>query len=398
MRILYVAAGIPLPGTVGGATHVGEVSRGLAALGHELLVVAGASGEAPAGRGPWVLPDTAGRVRVVNVGGPKALSLGLYPLLAALAREFRPDVVMERYYNFAGAGLLYARRHRLGALLEVNAPVYDPPGSPKDRLDRALGRPLRRWAAWQVRAAGRIVTPLATTVGRFASAAQIVELPWGANTERFDPAALGPDARAASRARLSLPPDALVAVFAGSFRPWHGVGAFLTALRELLPRRPELWALLLGDGPERPALLHETRQWGEFGHRVRFTGRVAYADVPRYLAAADVGVAPFEPDRHPALRHFGFYWSPLKVFEYGALALPTVCPALPPLDTIVRDGREGWLYPVGDAASLTAALATALDHPRRAALGRAARERVVAHYSWAAHCRALDAILRCLAR
>ena len=42
MRVLYVAAGIPVPGTVGGSTHVLEVSRGLAALGHEVLVVAGA--------------------------------------------------------------------------------------------------------------------------------------------------------------------------------------------------------------------------------------------------------------------------------------------------------------------------------------------------------------------
>ena len=41
MRILYVTAGIPVPGTVGGSTHVVEVARGLAALGHEVLTVAG---------------------------------------------------------------------------------------------------------------------------------------------------------------------------------------------------------------------------------------------------------------------------------------------------------------------------------------------------------------------
>ena len=130
-----------------------------------------------------------------------------------------------------------------------------------------------------------------------------------------------------------------------------------------------------------------------------FAGRLPYSDVPRHLAVADIGVAPFEPARHPALRHFGFYWSPLKIFEYGAMALPTVCPAIPPLDTIVRDGREGRLYREGDRAGLVAALTALLDDDAgRRAMGAAARARVVAEYSWAAHCRALDGILRCLTR
>ncbi|HEX5504496.1 MAG TPA: glycosyltransferase [Thermomicrobiales bacterium] len=437
MRVLYVAAGIPVPGTVGGSTHVREVSRGLAALGHEVLVIAGPPRRrdaAPAieiaakgslrlatksacadwardpvptrGGGfrgersePLAAVSTAGAAAVVTVALPKALALGLYPVVARRAAAFRPDVVMERYYNFAGAGLLYARWHSLGGVLEVNAPLYDPPGSPKDRLDRALGRPLRCWAAWQARAAGRIVTPLATTVGRLAPAEKIVELPWGANTDLFDPARVGPGERADVRRELGIPDDARVVAFAGSFRPWHGVGALLAALRELLPRDPDLWALLLGDGPERPGLERAARGWGAAGRRVVFAGRRPYDEVPRYLAAADVGAAPFEPARHPALRHFGFYWSPLKVFEYGAMALPVVCPDLPPLNQIVRDGREGRLYREGDPAALAAALAALLgDGAGRRALGAAARERVVRHYSWMAHCRALAETLRCAAR
>jgi glycosyltransferase involved in cell wall biosynthesis len=133
------------------------------------------------------------------------------------------------------------------------------------------------------------------------------------------------------------------------------------------------------------------------GRRVIFTGRLPYDAVPRHLALADIGVAPFEPARHAALRHFGFYWSPLKVFEYGALGLPTVCPAIAPLDEIVREGREGCLYRPGDRAGLVAALERLLDdEPGRRAMGAAARERVARCYSWAAHCRALDELLRTL--
>jgi len=395
MRVLYVAAGIPVPGSVGGSTHVIEVCRGLAALGHHVLAIVG-----PAD-GP--LPDlggsAGGTVRIVNTPGSPAFGLALLPLIAREAARFRPDAIMERYYNLAGAGLLYAKLRGLPGLLEINAPLYDPPGSRKDRLDRALGRPLRRWARWQARAADRLVTPLATTAGALARPGTIVELPWGANADLFDPARLDPALVAATRADLAIPADAPVLAFSGSFRAWHGVETLLDALETLLPARPELRAILIGDGAERPALMARVAGWGELGRRVIFTGRLPYPEMPRYLAVADLGVAPFEPARHAALRHFGFYWSPLKIFEYGAMGLPTVCPAIPPLDSIVRDGREGRLYPVGDHAGLVAAITALLASPEgRRAMGASARRRASEEWSWAAHCRGLDRILQCLTR
>ncbi len=134
MRILYVAAGIPVPGSVGGSTHVIEVCRGLAALGHELLAVVGPK------QGDAQVFDPQAPIRLVQLPQRPELALTTLPTVWRLAREFRPAVVMERYYNLAGAGLLYARRHGLPSLLEVNAPLYDPPGSRKDRLDRVSGR------------------------------------------------------------------------------------------------------------------------------------------------------------------------------------------------------------------------------------------------------------------
>jgi glycosyltransferase involved in cell wall biosynthesis len=395
MRILYVAAGIPVPGSVGGSTHVIEVCRGLAALGHDVLAIVGPAN----GPSPDLGGDAGGSVRIVNTPGAPALGLALLPLIAREAARFRPDAIMERYYNLAGAGLLYAKLRGLPSLLEINAPLYDPPGSRKDRLDRALGRPLRRWARWQARAADCLVTPLATTAGALARPGTIVELPWGANADLFDPARLDPALVAATRAELGIPADAPVVAFSGSFRAWHGVETLLDALETLLPLRPTLHAILIGDGTERPALMARVAGWGELGRRVIFTGRLPYPEVPRYLAVADLGVAPFEPARHAALRHFGFYWSPLKIFEYGAMGLPTVCPAIPPLDSIVRDGREGRLFPVGDRAGLAAAIGALLDSPAgRQTMGASARRRASEEWSWAAHCRGLDRILQCLTR
>ena len=77
-----------------------------------------------------------------------------------IARQLRPDVVIERYYNFGGEGMLAARAVGALAVLEVNAPVIDYPGSAKVWLDRALVvAPMRRWREWQCAAADLIVTP-----------------------------------------------------------------------------------------------------------------------------------------------------------------------------------------------------------------------------------------------
>lgn len=57
-------------------------------------------------------------------------------------REFRPDVLMERYYT--GAGMYWARRLGIPSVLEVNALIVDSSSERKRRLDDLLGEPMRR--------------------------------------------------------------------------------------------------------------------------------------------------------------------------------------------------------------------------------------------------------------
>ncbi|MCX7792495.1 MAG: glycosyltransferase family 4 protein [Chloroflexaceae bacterium] len=382
MKILYVAAGIPVPGALGGSTHTYEVARGLVRRGHEVHLVA-ASREGWSGLAPFARPVSSrlDGIYLHHQDVPKALSLlGAAPVLR-LARALRPDVIMERYYNFAGAGILAARRLGVPALLEVNALIVDPPAVFKRRLDDALGGPLRRWAEWQCRAADRIVTPLHTTVPTSIPRDRIIELPWGADVERFAPVAR-------QRRHVHSPPNV---VFLGSFRAWHGVTDVVRAGLRLLEQGHDLRFTLIGDGPERAAAVALAAPWAE---RFTFTGAVPYPRVPELLAAADVGVAPFTTAPHPALRAAGFFWSPLKVYEYMAAGLPVVTTAIPPLTEIIREGREGALFPEGDVEALAAAIARVLADPAATlAMGAAARARVEAHYSWQRHCAELERIL-----
>jgi glycosyltransferase involved in cell wall biosynthesis len=129
-------------------------------------------------------------------------------------------------------------------------------------------------------------------------------------------------------------------------------------------------------------------------NRLILAGQVDYSQVPIYLALADVGVAPFDTAAHPPLR-MGFYWSPLKVFEYMAMSLPVVTIDIAPLNEIVRAGQEGLLYREGDSEGLVRAIEKLVDEPELARrLGASARERVTARYSWQVHCEQLEAVLR----
>jgi glycosyltransferase involved in cell wall biosynthesis len=114
--------------------------------------------------------------------------------------------------------------------------------------------------------------------------------------------------------------------------------------------------------------------------------------MPAALGAADIGVAPFDVEAHPPLA-LGFYWSPLKIFEYMAAGLPVVAPAVDRLPSLVADEREGLLYSPRPGA-LAAALERLADPALRERLGRAARERAVREYSWKTHCERLDAAIQ----
>jgi len=380
MRVLYCAIDQAVPGTRGGSTHVVAVARGLAVLGHDVHVAVSR------GIGGFAAVDAPGVTwhAVRPPFGASQLRLARTRAVGALARRVRPDVVIERYHNFGGEGLRAARSVHALAVLEVNAPVIDYPGSPKQRLDRALlVEPLRRWRDWQCRQADLIVTPSTDILPASVPPDRVLRIEWGADTDRFRPDAPGPPA-------FGRGPDEIVTVFAGAFRSWHGAHQLAHAVSRLQTRGHQTFrAVFVGDGPELPRV----RAAAEATTGTVFTGALPHDRVPATLAAADIGVAPFDVDAHGPLQ-LAFYWSPLKIFEYMAAGLPVVTPRLERLARLVEHGREGVLYDAASPDALADALLMLGDGHLRRAMGRAARARVEAEYSWAAHCARLESEIR----
>jgi len=380
VRILYCAIDQTVPGTTGGSVHVTAVAEGLAALGHEVHVLVTPGDEAfpsgpPSNPVHWIAmapPFGAKQLRWMRTGE-----------IRRIVARLQPAVVMERYYNFGGEGVMAAGAARAKTVLEVNAPVIDYQGSVKGRIDRALlVEPMRRWRGRICDRADLIVTPSAAILPKDTPARKIVRVEWGADTDRFRPDAAGtpPFER----------PATTVAIFAGAFRSWHGAINLARAMRELHERgRSDVGAVFVGDGPELPAVQDAASDLPN----IAFAGAVPHTDMPACLAAADIGVAPFDIGAHRPLS-LGFYWSPLKIFEYMAAGLPVVAPAIDRIPTIVADGREGLLYDPTQPGALARALESLTDPSVRRTLGRAARERAVREYSWKAHCVALDTAIK----
>jgi glycosyltransferase involved in cell wall biosynthesis len=102
----------------------------------------------------------------------------------------------------------------------------------------------------------------------------------GVELERFKPVN-----RADAKAMLEVSGPLLISI--GALIPRKGQAITLRALERI----PEATLLLVGDGPDRPALERQAREAGLQG-RVRFLGNRPHADLPQLLGAADVLVLP----------------------------------------------------------------------------------------------------------
>lgn len=357
--------------------HVNGVASGLAALGHDVHVTTMLGEGRRDDRVTW-------HAIGAPLGRPQ-LRLLLAPAIKRLARALQPHLVMERYHNFGGEGVLAGVAERVPVVLEVNAPVVDFPGSPKGHLDRLLlVEPLRRWRDWQCRHSALLVTPSRAIVPSWLPTPRVLEIEWGADVERFRPDVGG----IPPYPRL---PGETVVVFAGAFRTWHGAHHLAEAARLLEAAGRPIRVVFIGDGPECPRV----RRAAAGLTRVTFTGPLSHDAMPVALAAADIGVAPFDVAAHPPLQ-LAFYWSPLKIFEYMASGLAVVAPRIDRLMQLVGDEEQGILYEPTGPEALADAILRASAPERLPALRQGARARAVSDYSWQSHCTRLSAALQAL--
>ena len=387
MRIAYLVAdqGIPYHGTKGASVHVQGITEALAGLGHEVTCFVARRGEEPDTPGPVDvrlvrldpflkrLADGASRSgsgsRVHAVRKKELTGLCLNdPFERTVETEHRSspfDLLLERYSLWSFCGARLARRLGIPFLLEVNAPL--PEEQRRFRLlelssvARSIQREVFREATGIV-AVSREVARGAVQQG--ADRARVVVVPNG-----YDPRLIQPvENRNGEEARFTVG-------FVGSLRPWHGVETLCRAFARFARSRPGARLLLVGDGPMKD-WVRSFAAAGKLSHRIELTGNVPRADVPAQLARIHLAAAPYSEAS-------GFYFSPLKVFEYMGAGLPIVASAVGQLAEILEHGRTAWLVPPGDPEALAAAMQhLAADRSLRRSLGTASAREARKRFRW----------------
>ena len=183
--------------------------------------------------------------------------------------------------------------------------------------------------------------------------------------------------------------DTHVIVYVGSLSAWHGAEDLIDIAAELAS---DVSILMIGK--ELAVLEEKAKKKGVYNKFV-FTGFVAHEEVPKYIAAADIGVAPYNPEGFQFMDKFGFYFSPIKIFEYMACGKPVVASDLEIIRDIIRENEGGLLAKAGDAKDFAAKIKVLLeDETLRKKFGENGRNAVINKYTWDKVAETIDRLAR----
>jgi glycosyltransferase involved in cell wall biosynthesis len=327
-----------------------------------------------------VVPALAERYRVAVgvVGRPGG------PFDAALAEAGVPPVPLPVRGPFDIGGLRGTRKwvrafgphvlHALGPAAVRLAPFLAHPGAgnPKpcpivaSAVDHPGGGPRGWWTRRMIRGADRVVAATRAEADRYrllgVAAERVEVIPPG-----VPPAPPAPDP-AAFRKALDIPEDGRLVIAAGGFDPTAPLRSAAWAFDVLRYTLPDVYLVLVGDGPERSRTERFARGVAFDDYRVRFAG--PRSDVPALLGLAEVvWVTHARGGVHLAL-------------EAMAAGKPVVAADTPELAEVVEDGVTGRRVPAADRVGLAAVTSELLADPALAGrLGAAGLARVAERHT-----------------
>lgn len=143
--------------------------------------------------------------------------------------------------------------------------------------------------------------------------------------------------------------DAPLLIAAGMLEPWKGFSDLINAIALVLKTK-KAKLLILGDGPLRDSLQALIDQL-DVGHSVRLAG---YVDNPiKYFRKANVFVLSSLVEGMPNVL--------VEAMMCGCTPVSTNCPTGP--SELLRDGKYGYLVPVGDCVAIAEGICRALETP-----------------------------------
>lgn len=376
MRIAHLSTRFP-PGPGGVERHVGEVTKRLAARGHEVhALTSDLYREIPWQRLPENVPRTetvdgvrVRRLPVWTIGGELH-----YPFFRGLNRTLRevdPEVTHVHTYgtNHAAAARRFHRRSGRPYVLTAHYhPIWSIHGGwlrhrIRGLYDHRLAAPIVRDAAClivQTHEEERLIRENGFPLP------EVATIPPG-----YTPLPSPVEGGRVFAEKFGIPGPFLL--FVGRLASNKGLDPLLTAFQTLAAHDRNATLVLVGeDGGVRAAAEARARSLG-LSERVRFTG---FVEDDRLLASAFREARLFVlPSEYES---FG-----LVLLEALAQGTPVIASRVGGIPEFVPDGKAGLLVPPNDAKALADALVTLWpDEPRARAMGAFGRTEVVPKYTW----------------
>ena len=308
-------------------------------------------------------PTLVNRLYAFYLSTIHALYSGL--VTSKLVKKYNADVILERETSL-GAGAIASFIMGRPLFLEIIGPNYSEISFKK---------------------AKKIFTYTRTMIRSKIPDEKLVFITAAADTDKFKPDC---DSRLSIRKKFSLE-NFFVIGYVGTFLDWHGIEEIVVASRIVLKREPNSRFLMVGPYFEKMSNLALQHGVSKF---FIFTGSVDYSEVPKYINASDILIAPYNPKKSVLREKYGL-GSPLKVFEYMACAKPVITTAVEPITSIIKDGETGLLIPPGDAQSLADTIILLIrDVGKAEMMGKLARKEVESRYSWKILVRKMEMFLK----
>lgn len=379
MNILYLSAdrGIPVRGTKGAAVHVRSLCAAFDQLGHRVTLMTPRPGPVP---GQTVKANLIDVPLPVAESAPEAQSAAYADTLFAAAKaeagSGRYDFIYERYSLWSDVGARLREATGLPFVLEVNAPLLEEAARYRSLEDAAKAAEIEHRQMTGASTVAVVSEPLASYVRmRGAATKNVIVIPNAVDPGQFHPGVRG--GRIHHRYGLN---GRKIVGFAGRARPWHDIDTLLQAFALLQAGDRAMHLLLVGDMPEElPDRLIDL----DIAGAVTTTGAVPHAEVPAHIAAMNVAVSS-----HAAVD--GFYFSPLKLYEYMACGVPVVAADLGQQGERIAHGVNGLLYRPGDPTDLAAQVRRLLQKPEYAnTLAWNGAVQVLENHTWTRNARAV---------
>jgi glycosyltransferase involved in cell wall biosynthesis len=205
---------------------------------------------------------------------------------------------------------------------------------------------------------------------------RIFSIPTGVSLTEFAPQ----EADGALRARLQIPPQAFILGTVAVLRSWKGHLYLLEALQELLSRDPDVFLVVVGDGPYQVVIKEKIQALG-VQDRVRLAG---YQDkVAPWLALMDAVV----------LASYANEGVPQALLQAMAMGKPVVGTTVGGIPEVVVHEETGLLVPPRDSQALAQALGRLMAQPHLGRqLGGRGRDLVAAKFSLEQMAAAVEAV------